>query len=146
MNNAKDLIFDFAAFTGSLNQYSHQLPMTPELRLTDGTKAFAERMGAYWFMDIVATEFLPLLSEEDYIIFIEIKPKIVDDDTGAIIIGTDGDKGSGPITLHTRVVRYTDLFEGTVYENMAHQYLEYEKQKGFKFYLSDGLLMLPSEY
>ena len=56
MNNAKDLIFDFTAFTGSLNQYSHKLPMTPELRLTDGTKSFAERMGAYWFMDIIATE------------------------------------------------------------------------------------------
>ena len=127
MNNAKDLIFDFAAFTGSLDQYSHQLPMTPELRLTDGTKAFAERMGAYWFMDIVATEFLPLLSEEDYIIFIQIT---VDDNNSAVIIGTDGDKGNGLKILHTRTIEYTDLLPNT----------------GFKFYLSDGLLMLPSEY
>jgi len=127
MNNAKDLIFDFTAFTGSLNQYSHKLPMTPELRLTDGTKAFAERMGAYWFMDIIATEFLPLLSEEDYIIFIQVT---VDDTNSAVIVGTDGDKGDGPKILHTRVIEYTDL----------------PPNSGFKFYLSDGLLMLPSEY
>ena len=127
MNNAKDLIFDFDAFIGSLNHYSHQLPMTPELRLTDGTKSFAEKMGAYWLMDIIATEFLPLLSEEDYIIFIQVT---VDSDNGAIIIGTDGDKGDGPKILHTRVIEYTDL----------------PPNSGFKFYLSDGLLMLPSEY
>ena len=127
MNNAKDLIFDFDAFTGSLNHYSHKLPMTPELRLTDGTKAFAEKMGAYWLMDIVATEFLPLLSEEDYIIFITVT---VDDNNGAVIVGTDGDKGDGPVTLHTRNVEYTDLPTGS----------------SFKFYLQDGVLMLPSEY
>ena len=127
MNNAKDLIFDFDAFTGSLNHYSHKLPMTPELRLTDGTKAFAEKMGAYWLMDIVATEFLPLLSEEDYIIFITVT---VDDNNGAVIVGTDGDKGDGPVTLHTRNVEYTDL----------------PTNSGFKFYLQDGVLMLPSEY
>jgi hypothetical protein len=127
MNNAKDLIFDFDAFTGSLNHYSHKLPMTPELRLTDGTKAFAEKMGAYWLMDIVATEFLPLLSEEDYIIFITVT---VDDNNGAVIVGTDGDKGDGPVTLHTRNVEYTDL----------------PTSSSFKFYLQDGVLMLPSEY
>ena len=127
MNNAKDLIFDFDALTGSLNHYSHKLPMTPELRLTDGTKAFAEKMGAYWLMDIVATEFLPLLSEEDYIIFITVT---VDDNNGAVIVGTDGDKGDGPVTLHTRNVEYTDL----------------PTSSSFKFYLQDGVLMLPSEY
>ena len=127
MNNAKDLIFDFTAFTGSLNHYSHQLPMTPELRLTDGTKSFAEKMGAYWLMDIIATEFLPLLSEEDYIIFIEVT---VNDDNSAVIVGTDGDKGGGPITLHTRTIPYTDL----------------PTNSGFKFYLQDSVLMLPSEY
>ena len=130
MNNAKDLIFDFDAFTGSLNHYSHKLPMTPELRLTEGTKAFAEQMGAYWLMDIVATEFLPLLSEEDYIIFIEVT---VNDDNSAVIVGTDGDKGDGPITLHTRTIEYTDL-------PLTHS------KSGFKFYLQDSVLMLPSEY
>ena len=128
MNNAKDLIFDFDAFTGSLNQYSHQLPMTPELRLTDGTKAFAERMGAYWFMDIIATEFLPLLSEEDYIIFIQIT---VDDNNSAVIVGTDGDKGDGPVTLHTLHVAYTDLPR---------------METPYRFFLQDGVLMLPGEY
>ena len=88
MNNARDLIFDLDAFTGSLTQYSHKLPLTPELRLTEGAKHFADTMGAYWLMDIIATEFLPLLSEEDPIIFIEVT---VDDSNGAVIVGTDGD-------------------------------------------------------
>lgn len=127
MNNAKDLIFDFDAFTGGLTQYSHKLPLTPELRLTEGVKHFADTMGAYWLMDIIATEFLPLLSEEDYIIFIEVT---VNDDNSAVIVGTDGDKGGGPITLHTRTIEYTDL----------------PTNSGFKFYLQDGVLMLPSEY
>ena len=127
MNNAKDLIFDFTAFTGGLTQYSHKLPLTPELRLTEGVKHFADTMGAYWLMDIIATEFLPLLSEEDYIIFIEVT---VNDDNSAVIVGTDGDKGGGPITLHTRTIEYTDL----------------PTNSGFKFYLQDGVLMLPSEY
>ena len=127
MNNAKDLIFDFDAFTGGLTQYSHKLPLTPELRLTEGAKHFADAMGAYWLMDIIATEFLPLLSEEDYIIFIEVT---VNDDNSAVIVGTDGDKGGGPITLHTRTIEYTDL----------------PTNSGFKFYLQDGVLMLPGEY
>jgi len=127
MNNAKDLIFDFSAFTGSLNHYSYKLPMTPELKLTDGTKAFAEKMGAYWLMDIVATEFLPLLSDEDYIIFIEVNVKA---DNSALIYGHDGDKGDGQKTLHTRDIEFTDL----------------PPSSHFKFYLTDGVLMLPSEY
>jgi len=127
MNNARDLIFDLDAFTGGLTQYSHKLPLTPELRLTEGAKHFADTMGAYWLMDIIATEFLPLLNEEDYIIFIEVT---VDDSNGAVIVGTDGDKGGGPITLHTRTIEYTDL----------------PTNSGFKFYLQDGVLMLPSEY
>ena len=130
MNNARDLIFDLDAFTGSLNQYSHKLPMTPELRLTDGTKYFAEKFGAYWFMDIVATEFLPLLSDEEYFIAITVTPN----EEGAVIVGTDGDKGDGPVTLHTRNIEYTDLFKDSSL-GMEH-----------KFYLTDGLLMLPSEY
>jgi len=127
MNNAKDLIFDFSAFTGSLNHYSHKLPMTPELKLTDGTKYFAEEYGAFWLMDIVATEFLPLLSDEDYIIFIEVNVKA---DNSALIYGHDGDKGDGQKTLHTRDIEFTDL----------------PPSSHFKFYLTDGVLMLPSEY
>ena len=127
MNNAKDLIFDLDAFTGSLNQYSYKLPMTPELKLTDGTKYFAEKHGAFWLMDIVATEFMPLLSEEEYIIFIQVT---VDDSNSAVIVGTDGDKGDGPIILHTRIIEYTDL----------------PAPSEFKFILMDNTLLLPSEY
>lgn len=116
------------AFTGSVNQYSHKLPLTPELRLTEGTKHFADTMGAYWLMDIIATEFLPLLSDEDPIIFIKVT---VNNDNSAVIAGTDGDKGDGPITLHTRNIEYTDLPP---------------RDAPYRFFLQDGVFMLPSEY
>ena len=120
-------VVDLSGFYGTEHLYSHKLPMTPELRLTDGTKYFAEKCGAYWFIDIVATEFAPLLSEEDYIIFIEVAVKA---DNSALIYGHDGDKGDGQKTLHTRDIEYTDL----------------PAPSEFKFILTDGVLMLPSEY
>jgi len=97
---------DLSGFYGSADKYVHSLPMTPDLLLTEGVKYFAEKAGAYWFMDIVATEFVPKLSEEDYIIFIQVT---VDSDNSAVIIGSDGDKGDGPKILHTRTIEYTDL-------------------------------------
>ncbi len=125
---------DLSGFHGTEHYYHHKLPMVHDLLLTDGTKYFAEKAGAYWFMDIVATEFMPLLSEEEYIIFIEVT---VNDDNSAVIVGTDGDKGDGPITLHTRNIEYTDL----------------PAPSEFKFILTvgnhvsgSGVLMLPSEY
>ena len=111
---------DLSGFHGTEHYYHHKLPMY-----------FAEKAGAYWLMDIVATEFVPLLSEEEYIIFIEVT---VNDDNSAVIIGTDGDKGDGPITLHTRNIEYTDL----------------PAPSEFKFILTkcltNRILMLPTEY
>ena len=79
-------------------------------------------------MDIIATEFLELLSEEDPIIFISIT---VDSANGALIVATDGDKGDGPVTLHTRHIEYTDLPR---------------METPYRFFLQDGVLMLPGEY
>ena len=118
---------DLSGFYGTTDKYVHRLPMTPDLLLTEGVKYFAEKAGAYWFMDIVATEFVPKLSEEDYIIFIEVAVKA---DNSALIYGHDGDKGDGQKTLHTRDIEYTDL----------------PAPSEFKFILTDGVLMLPSEY
>ena len=120
---------DLSGFTGTQCLYQHKLPMTPELLLTDGVKYFAEKCGAYWFMDIVATEFTPKLSDEDYVIFIQVT---VSDDNSAVIIGSDGDEGDGPIILHTRTIEYTDL----------------PPNSEFKFILtrSPNTLMLPSEW
>jgi len=120
---------DLSGFTGTQCLYQHKLPMTPELLLTDGVKYFAEKCGAYWFMDIVATEFTLKLSDEDYVIFIQVT---VSDDNSAVIIGSDGDKGDGPIILHTRTIEYTDL----------------PPNSEFKFILtrSPNTLMLPSEW
>ena len=124
-------VVDLSGFYGTEHLYSHKLPMTPELRLTDGTKYFAEKCGAYWFMDIVATEFVPLLSEEDYIIFIQVT---VDSDNGAVIIGSDGGKGDGPKILHTRTIEYTDLPINSTFNFILM--VDYQ----------GNTLMLPSEY
>ena len=122
---------DLSGFTGTTDKYVHRLPMTPDLLLTEGVKYFAEEAGAYWLMDIVATEFVPKLSDEDYIIFIQVT---VDSDNGAVIIGSDGDKGDGPVILHTRTIEYTDLPTNSTFNFILT--VDYQ----------GTTLLLPSEY
>ena len=122
---------DLSGFYGTTDKYVHRLPMTPDLLLTEGVKYFAEKAGAYWFMDIVATEFVPKLSEEDYIIFIQVT---VDSDNGAVIIGSDGGKGDAPKILHTRTIEYTDLPTNSTFNFILM--VDYQ----------GNTLMLPSEY
>ncbi len=45
---------DLASFTGTSQWYRHGLERS--MLYTDGVRYFAERAGAYWFLDIVATE------------------------------------------------------------------------------------------
>ena len=51
---------DLSQFYGSDVQYRYKLPMTPELRMSEGVEYFAKEAGAFWFLDIVATEILPM--------------------------------------------------------------------------------------
>lgn len=107
-------------FTGTSNWFKY--PFSSNFVYTDGAKYFFENCGggAYWFLDIVATELADLQETEEYLIVTldvaDEKAKITADD------------GNGNI-LYERDINYTDAFDGM-----------------WKFYLINGVFHLPSEY
>lgn len=108
---------DLRCFTGSETLYNH--PLAP-MRYTDGVRYFADRAGAYWFVDIVATQLLQYLCRER---FISIHLRVADG--RARIAADDGDGNE----FYARSIDCTDCPEGD-----------------WGFYLADSVLMLPSEY
>lgn len=113
---------DLRQFTGTEQWYRHWIKT---LIYTEGIKYVADTVGAYWFLDIVATEHVPLLKQNP---LLEIILTVADDETAVI---TAGDGDTPPIW--TRKLDYTDFPAGT-----------------WKFYLADSgdanVLLLPSEY
>ena len=125
---------DLNMFTGTEGYMRYNMPLTPkdqQMLLTDGAHYFAENCGggAYWLMDIIQTEVVPLLTEENY--FISIKMDVLQGENNkvATIVADDGNDN----LLWSRDIGFTDADIGT-----------------WKFYLIyDGrqkVLMLPSEY
>ena len=91
---------------------------------TDGVQCFAEQggsQGAYWFIDIVATEVWPLLKKQP---FMTIVLAVSENDTAEITVGN----GNGRV-LKTRQIEDTDMQPGD-----------------WKFFLTDNVLLLPGEY
>ena len=88
---------------------------------TDGVQCFAQNAGggAYWFLDIVATQIATI--KED---FIAIKLSVPENETIATITATDGNDK----LLFTKHVAYTDCPTGD-----------------WQFYLTNDVLLLPSE-
>lgn len=106
-------------FTGT-QQYFKSNMFVPKMVHTEGVQYFCDKASAYWFLDIVATEFFKL-QEVDY--FLSIKMVVADGK--ATITVEDGDCK----VLKTKHIEFTDCPEG-----------EYE------FFLTDNVLMLTSEY
>ena len=111
---------DLKMFTGTEQWFKH--PLSSNFLYTDGVKFFAEHCGggAYWFLDILATELADLQETED---FMSITLIVVDSSAKILV-----DDGNGNI-LHTREVDYTDAEEGA-----------------WKFFFTNNVLLLPSEY
>ena len=109
---------DLTQFSGTENHYRHLCG----LLYSDGAKYFAECAGggAYWFLDIVATEYLPLQRREEFMVV-----KLIVTGTKAKIVVDDGNGN----VLKTKDIDFTDCPAGE-----------------WKFYLSGGVLFLPSEY
>jgi hypothetical protein len=108
-------------FYGSETWYRHGL--NRNMLYTEGVQYFAENAGghgAYWLLDIIATEIFELRETEP---FIHIAVWV---SGGRAIISADD--GAGKI-VYTRGIDYTDLQEGT-----------------WEFYFTDNVLLLPSEY
>lgn len=113
---------DLSQFYGTENYYRTNPIFAKDMVHTDGVQYFADNAGngAYWFLDIIATEAFPLLKKEPFIgITLQVK------NGSANIFISDGNGE----TLETRTIDFTDCPEG-----------EYE------FFLTDDVLMLTSEY
>jgi hypothetical protein len=92
----------------------------PDMVHTDGVQYFAETAHAYWFLDIVAIEYFPLMKKEG---FLSIYLMVFNG--RATITVQDGDLK----ILRKKEIEYTDCPDGE-----------------YSFYLTDNVLMLTSEY
>lgn len=110
---------DLSQFTGT-EAYHRTFMFTPKLVHTDGVQYFADNAGAYWFLDIVATEIYPLLRQYPF-----ISLKFVSTGSRGAIHIEDGDCN----TIKVRRIEHTDCPEGQ-----------------YDFFLTDDVLMLTSEY
>jgi len=109
---------DLKQFTGSERLYiTNRFEF---MRITDGVKYFADKGGAYWAVtDILATA---IMLREQFLV-----AKVVSKDNKAVITYEDGD--CNKIQHATQEYGWTDLPEGE-----------------YKFYVIDGVMLLPSEY
>lgn len=114
---------ELSQFTGSERLYFNLLYRT--MRYTDGVKFFANAAGAYWLLDIIGTEYHPKTvgQNPEWGYFLSIKTEVKD--SMAVIRVTDGND----TTFVERQVSFTDCPEGL-----------------WSFYLTDNVLLLPSEY
>jgi len=117
---------DLSQFTGTENYYRTNHLFAKDMVHTDGVQYFADNAGngAYWFLDIVATEYFPLLKKEPFI-SITLIVGSNQDDNNAMIVVEDGDCE----LLAKKIIEYTDCPVGE-----------------YKFFLTNNVLMLTSEY
>jgi hypothetical protein len=113
---------DLSGFNGTL--YYHRTSLFSPLVHTDGVESFASQAHAYWFLDICSTEIYELLNRE---YFLSIVMDVMEGLNGnyATIIVNDGDDNP----MLTKVINYTDCPVGS-----------------YKFFMTDNVLMLTSEY
>ena len=104
-------------FTGSEHHYLEPLS---RMKYTDGVKYFAETAGAYWFLNIVFSEYLSLMRQEGF-----VSINLAVGEFGADITVDDGNNN----VLKKRHVEYTDCPQGE-----------------YNFFFCDDVLLLRSEY
>lgn len=110
---------EFGEFIGTTKYYRH---FTNLLVFTDGVKAMADRYGAYWLIDVVASyQTKPAVREKPFQIW-----EITSRDRKAVVTMKEDD---GKPAFVMQEIEFTDFLEGTL-----------------KMYLTDGVLLLPSEY
>ncbi len=109
---------DLSQFYGTENYYQTNPIFAKGLVHTDGVKYFADTAGCYWFLDIIATEAFPL---QEPFMSINLLVK----DGKAKIEVEDGDLK----TLVAKDIEHTDCPDGL-----------------YKFFLTNNVLMLTSEY
>lgn len=111
---------DLSQFTGTETYYMTNRMFAPDMVHTDGVQYFAETAHAYWFLDIVATEYFPLMKKEEF-----ISIQLAVEDGIADICVEDGDCK----VLKQKHIDYTDCPDGL-----------------YRFFFTNNVLMLTSEY
>jgi len=111
---------DLTQFFGTTQYWRTQPMFAPKLVHTDGVQYFADTAGAYWFLDIVATEGYELHKKNP---FMSINMEVADGK--AVIAFEDGDLN----TLKIKKIAMTDCPSGI-----------------YTFFLADNVFMLTSEY
>ena len=116
-----------AEFGGNLGMFMgggevYRYPFNSNFVYTEGVQYFLLHCGggAYWFLDIVGTELADLQEQEEFMV---VQMDVADGQ--AKLTAEDG---NGRL-LWERDIDYTDAFDGQ-----------------WKFYLIDGVFLLPSEY
>ena len=110
---------DLSQFYGT-EKYHRTFVFNDSLVHTDGVQSFAEQAGAFWFLDIVAIEIYPLTKKEPF-----LSIKFWANGGEASITVEDGDLKP----VFVKGIEHTDCPDGE-----------------YSFYLTDGVLMLTSEY
>jgi hypothetical protein len=113
------LATELASFTGTECYYKHWL----RLNFTDGIKYLAEKAGAYWLIDAIAS-WQPELNESDR--EFQLWELTVNSDNGALL---ECRRDSGQPAIVTQKIDYTDF-----------------PLPSIKLFVQNGVLLLPSEY
>lgn len=127
--DGQDLKLNLGQFTGSETIFFHSL--NRRINYTEGVRFFAQNAGngAYWLLDILATqsEILQGVAEHGFCVVIL---KVVGT-VGQLTVARDFSEDAGAFEddTYTRAIDFTDCPEGT-----------------WKFYFVDNVIMLPSEY
>lgn len=115
--NAEELRNALGQFTGTENWYRH--PLARSMTYTDGVKFFADHAGAYWLVDVMATQ--PEIAQAP---FSHVALLVKEDETASLV----ADDGDGNVQ-YSRDIAFTDCPHGL-----------------WQFYVTDSVIMLPSEY
>jgi hypothetical protein len=116
--NSAALTQALAQFTGT--EYWHRHPLNRECLYTDGVEYFADKVGGYWLLDILATEYFELQHNAG---FLSVRLDVKGNEADLII--EDGDY----VLLAKKHIGFTDCPEGD-----------------WRFFFTDNVILLPSEY
>jgi hypothetical protein len=117
-----DQTIDLAQFTGSETIYRHRGGLT----YTEGVKYLAEQAGAFWLIDAIASwQPSPQVKHDPMLQKIQFWKLRVNPDNSAILTC---ERDSDDVAL-TQEIEFTDF-----------------PLESVKLYLSNGVLLLPSEY
>jgi hypothetical protein len=110
---------DLSQFYGT-EKYHKTFIFNPKLVHTDGVQYFADQAGAFWLLDIIATEVYPLTKQNPFMVI----TMTVGNKEGKLVVD-DGDDN----WIYQKNIEFTDCPDGE-----------------YRFYLIGDVLMLPSEY